>query len=135
MTIYQLKERCWELQPPLDDEHRPHYDTEAEAREALDEATDEAGDADPATKPVQLAAPCWLVRCDGDCNEHIDEDGECYTYHHDSRADAEQTTSGHDFRRVGDLVFCQDDAPEDSELFLSSAELEAAGQMRLPGVA
>ena len=140
MTIHQLKDRCWELQPPLDDDRNPHYDNEAAALDALDEARDEAGDKDhlpdPATKPVQLASPCWLVQCDGECETVIDEEGEGYTFHHDSAADAGQTVVGYRWAFAGDgRVFCEDDAPADAAVPLSRAEQEAAGQLVLPGVA
>ena len=133
MTIHQLPDRCWELQPPTDDDH-PHYDTEADALRALaeDREDDERRHAD--TKPVQFAAPCWVVQCDGECELVLDEEGEGYTFHHDSRADAQTTAAAYDFRHVADSVFCAEDAPEDSALLLSPAEQEHAGQLVLDGI-
>ncbi len=137
MTIHQLPGRCWELQPPTDDERSPHYGTEAAALEALkeDRENDEQPYAD--TKPVQLGSPCWLVQCDGECETVLDEEDEGYIFHHDSRADAERTAAGYHFASDDDgRVFCEEDAPESAvPVYPSAAELEAAGQLRLPGVA
>ena len=134
MTIHQLPGRCWELQPPTDEERYPHFDTEAEALADLKEDRENHEQAYADTKPVQLDAPCWVVQCDGECETVLDEEGEGWTFHHDSRADAETTAAAYDFRHVGDSVFCDEDAPEDSALLLSPAEREAAGQLVLPGV-
>lgn len=140
MTIHQLKDRCWELRPPLDDERERHYDTEAEAQDDLKEARDEAGDtgSHPGAKPVQLDAPCWLVRCDGDCEQAIDEEDECYIVHCESRVAAEELAATWKwvYSSDGRMVFCESDAPADGETPPPSpAALEVAGQMRLPGVA
>ena len=64
MSIYKLSYRCWELQPPTDDERRPHFDTEADALRDLKEDRENAGEPYPDTKAVQIDAPCWLVQCD-----------------------------------------------------------------------
>ena len=129
MTIYQAKERCWELQPPTDDERHPHYHTELEARQALEEdrENDEQPYAD--TKPVQLDGPCWAVQCDGECETILDEEDEGYIFHRDSRADAERTAAGYHFAADDSgRVFCGEDAPK------SAVPIEAPGQLRLPGV-
>jgi len=108
MTIYQLPHRCWELQPPTDDERSPHY---------------------------ELDAPCWVVRCDGECEMVLDTEDEGYIFHHDSRADAERTAAGYHWASGDDgRVFCEEDAPADAVAVPSPAELEAAGQLVLPGV-
>ena len=137
MTIHQLKERCWELQPPTDDERSPHYGTELEARQALKE--DRENDEQPyaETRPVQLDAPCWAVQCDGECGTVLDEEDEGYIFHHDSCAEAERTAAGYHFASDDDgRVFCEEDAPKSAvPMYPSAAELEAAGQLRLPGVA
>lgn len=136
MTIHKMQDRCWviEPEPPGEDWHR-HYDTRAEARTALREALDE-GYADPKAAPKQLDDRCWLIRCDGDCDEHIDEAEEGFISHCESRQLAEEMMAAYRWAYHGDLVFCETDAPENAELPPSSpAELEAAGQLRLPGVA
>ena len=133
MTIHQLKERCWELQPPTDDERHPHYDTEASALEGLreDRENDEQPYAD--TKPAHLAAPCWVVQCDGECEVVLDTEDEGYTFHHDTRAEAEQTAAGYRWAFSEDgRVFCEEDAPKDAVPVLSRAEQEAAGQLAFP---
>ena len=136
MTIHQLPERCWELQPPADDERSPHYVTEAKALEALKEDRENDNQPYAETRPVQLNAPCWAVQCDGECETVLDEEDEGYIFHHDSRADAERTAVGYHFALGGDgRVFCEEDAPADAVVLPSSAELEVAGQLRLPGVA
>jgi hypothetical protein len=137
MTIRQLKDRCWELSPPLPGYDREsHYDTRAEARKALREALDEDSGVNPATKPRQLEDRCWLVQCDGECEMHIDEEGECYISHCGSRQIAEEVVAAYKWACVGDLVFCPEDAPADGQVPPPSpAELEAAGQLPLPGVA
>jgi len=135
MTIHQLKERCWELQPPTDDERSPHYDTEAAALESLRE--DRENDEQPyaETKPVRLASPCWLVQCDGECEMVLDTEDEGYTFHHDSYAGAGRTAAGYHMAFGSDgRVFCEEDAPGDAAALPSPAELEAAGQLVLPGV-
>ena len=137
MTIHQLPHRCWELQPPTDDERSPHYGTEAGALAALKEDRENHDAAYADTKPVQLEAPCWAVQCDGECETVLDEEDEGYIFHHDSRADAERTAAGYHFASDDHgRVFCEEDAPKSAgPMYPSAAELEAAGQLRLPGVA
>lgn len=136
MTIHQLKDRCWVLdpEPPGEDYHR-HHDTRADARTELRRALDE-GFTGPESKPRLLDARCWVVRCDGDCEQHIDEEDEGFISHCESRTLAEEVMAAYQWAYHGDLVFCETDRPEGAELPPPSpAELEAAGQMRLPGVA
>lgn len=138
MTIHQLKEPCWELQPPTDDERRPHFTTEAAALEALKEDRENDDQPYASTRPVLLGAPCWLVRCDGDCEQVIDEEDEGYVIHHESRVAAEGTVASWRWAYSADgrSVFCPDDRPADATPAPATpAELEAAGQQRLPGVA
>lgn len=138
MTIHQLAKPCWELQPPTDPERMPHYGTEAEALTAL--AEDRENDERPyaGTKPVLIAAPCWLAQCDGGCEMVLDTEGEGYTVHCASRADAEGLAASYEWAYSADgrSVFCTECAAEGAEpVPPSPADLEAAGQMRLPGVA
>ena len=136
MTIHQLKDRCWELFPPLPGYDREsHYDTRAEARKALREALDEDCGVNPATSARQLEDRCWVIQCDGECEMHIDEEDECYISHCETPALAQEVVAAWHWRIAGDLVFCPADAPADGQVPPPSpAELEAAGQLRLPGV-
>lgn len=142
MTIHQLKDRCWHLRPRPDDERDPHYDSWKDADEALRELREEAGP-DPldlaaieSVHAMQLDGPCWVVQCDGECEMVLDTEDEGYTYHHGSLDEAMGTVKAYEWRYVADKVFCEQDAPADAEpIRPSAAELEAAGQMRLPGVA
>lgn len=159
MTIHQLKDRCWELRPPLSgDDREPHYDSRAEALAAVREAWDDDRDwrfddqlrvrwrelrfrlsrlRPGASRPRQAPAHCWVVQCDGDCEQVIDEEEEGYTVHHESRQAAGETVRAWKWAYSADgrMVFCEEDAPADGEIPPPSpAELEAAGQMRLPGV-
>lgn len=136
MTVHQLKEPCWVIdpEPPGENYHR-HYDTRSEARTDLRQAVLD-GYTDLKSKAVQLDAACWLIKCDGDCGEHIDEADEGFISHCETRQVAEEIMAAYRWSYRGDLVFCEDDAPEGSEIPPpSAAELEAAGQLRLPGVA
>lgn len=138
MTIHQLPDRCWELQPPTDEERYPHFDTEAEALAALKEDRENHGEPYPDTKPAQLGDRCWVVQCDGECKQVIDEEDECWTIHHDSRHGAEDTVASWRWAYSADgrSVFCPEDRPGDAVAAPPTPrELEAAGQMRLPGVA
>ena len=140
MTIRQLKEPCWVLDPELpgDDEGRhAHYDGRADALRAVKESK-EYGYDDLKSAPRQLEGRCWVVQCDGECEQVIDQEDEGWTIHHSSPQGAEGTVVS--WRWVyspdGRLVFCPECAPEDYQVpQLTPAELEAAGQMRLPGVA
>ncbi len=135
MSIHQLSHRCWELRPPTDDERSPHYDSEAAVLEALKEDRENGDQPYAETKPAQLAGPCWVVQCDGECETVLDTEDEGCVFHHDSRADAEQTAAGYHWAFDGDgRVFCEEDAPADAVAAPSPAELEAAGQLILPGV-
>jgi len=137
MTIHQLKDRCWELRPATDEERYPHYDTDADAFHALKENRENDGDPYPDTKPVQLDDRCWVVRCDGDCGQIIDEEDECWIIHHDSRHGAEETVASWrwTYSADGRSVFCEADRPEDAvPAPPTPAELEAAGQLAIPGV-
>ena len=89
------------------------------------------------TKPVQLGCRCWVVQCDGECEQVIDQEGECWIIHHDSRHGAEDTVASWRWMYSADgcSVFCPDDRTEDAVPSLPTPrELEAAGQLRLPGV-
>ena len=163
MTIHQLKESCWAITPRLSDEDGdPCYGTRAEAltdiREAWD--TDRAhvrglvatalekawwqefrwllSRLRPgAPRPRQAAVRCWTVQCDGECEAVLDEEDEGYVFHHDSAAKARRTVASYGwvYSADGRSVFCEEDAPEDGQVPPPSpAELEAAGQLVLPGV-
>ena len=166
MTIRQLKEPCWVLDPsPYDDEYgEPHYKTRAEADDALRELREERGPSPEdlaELEPVKvqaLAGPCWVAECDapdgpdGICGEqYSDED---YGGNHFTTPEEVIGRIGEDgwTYRGGDvdefwpapgswacgaagLVRCGSHSPEDApKPPPSPAELEAAGQLRLPGV-
>jgi len=158
MTIHQLREPCWALQPKLPREDGdPHYGTRRKALAAIREAWDEDRDwtfddqlrvrwrefrfrlsrlRPGAPRPRQVPGRCWIVQCDGECEIVLDDEDEGCVFHHGTRAAAERTMANYDFVYAGDLVFCEDDAPQGAEPPPPSpAELEAAGQLRLPGVA
>lgn len=141
MTIHQLKDRCWELQPPADDDRQSHYHTEADAMQALTEDRDGDPEAYPDTKPVLLDVPCWLVECDGECETALDSEGDGYTFHCPSRQDAEAAARAYDWVVTAgpvsgdELAYCPEDRPGDVPLLPPlPAELEAAGQLVIPGV-
>lgn len=163
MTIHQLPGPCWGIVPKLPrDDGDPHYDTRAEALAAIREAWDEDREHArglvatalekawwrefrfrlsrwrPGTpSPRKAAARCWLVQCDGGCEQAIDEEDEGYVVHCDSRRDAEDLARSWEWVYSPDArsVFCTGCAPEDAApVPPSPAELEAAGQLRLPGV-
>jgi hypothetical protein len=135
VTVYQRSARCWVIDPPpTGEDYAPHRDGRAEVMAAIKQGRrDDRGVAADA-KPKQCNAPCWLIQCDG-CEEHIDEQGECYIAHCESRQAAEELMASYQWAFGGDLAYCPDDQPEDAEVPPPSpAQLEAAGQLRLPGV-
>jgi hypothetical protein len=138
MTVHRLKSPCWLLSPSLPSDDGWHHEDEAAARKAVREYQEEnpADKFTAAAKP--LSEPCWVVQCDGECGQAIDQEGEGYVFHHTSRADAEESVRQWRFAYLGDseLVYCETDRPEGAEIPPPSpAELEAAGQLVLPGVA
>lgn len=163
MTIHQLKSPCWAIIPGLPREDGdPCYDTRAGALADIREVWDEdRRDAQGlvsaalekawwrefrwllsrlrpgAPRPRQSATRCWVVQCDGECEMVLDEEDEGYTFHHGSAAEAGKTVASYDwaYSTDGRFVFCEECAPADSvPPPPSPAELEAAGQLRLPGV-
>jgi hypothetical protein len=147
MTIRQLKDRCWHLDPPPEDERDPHYDNRHDADDALRDLREERGP-DPldlaaleSCHAKQLDGPCWVVQCDGECEVELDTEDEGYTYHHDSPEAAMETVGAYGWTVTtgpvsGVRVYCPEDRPEDTVPAPPTvAELEAAGQLRLPGVA
>lgn len=135
--IYQLSRHCWAMDPqPSGEDYLRHWDTRKEVTAAIREAKRDDDCFNPDTKPRELESGCWLIQCDGECEEHVDELDEGYISHCESRQVAEEMMAAYRWSYRGDLVFCEEDAPEGSEIPPPSpAELEAAGQMRLPGVA
>ena len=135
----------------------PCYDTRAKALAAVREAWDEDRDwtfddrlrvrwrefrfrlsrlRPGAPRPRRLPVCCWVVQCDGECETTLDTEDEGYVYHHHSFAAALGTVRAYEWKQAGDRVFCEKDAPGDGQLPPPApAELEAAGQLRLPGVA
>ena len=139
MTIRQLKTPCWVLEPavPYDDERSPHYEDQAECLKVVADALEERS-IDVAPEARKLDGRCWVVQSDGECEQVLDEEDEGWVFHHDSREDAERTAAswGWTYSADGRSVYCPCEPREDSEpIPPSPAELEAAGQLRLPGVA
>lgn len=132
MTVHQIAEPCWELRDPADD-RTPHFGNAVSALARLAELKKD----DPGTRATitGLDYRCWLVQCDGECGEHVDEADEGFISHCESRQVAEEIMAAYRWSYRGDLVFCETDAPEGSEIPPPSpAELEAAGQLVIPGV-
>jgi hypothetical protein len=163
MTIRQLPKPCFTLDPSPwdeDDYGTPHYKTWAEASEALTELREERGPSPEdlaELEPVKVKredSPCWIAECDADGCEETYEDDEGGGSHFGSAAELETwmapdgwTYRGGDVdefwpapgtwtRLHADEVFCSGHRPADAQVPPPSpAELEAAGQLRLPGVA
>ena len=146
MTIHQLPKPCFDLDPsPYDDEYGdPHYKTWAEGSEALAQLREERGPSPEdlaELEPVKvkaLAGPCWVAECDSPgCDEQYSDDD--YGGNHFVTPEELIQRITQDGWTTGEfdwLVFCRADSPEDAPLPPPSpAELEAAGQLRLPGVA
>jgi hypothetical protein len=159
MTIHQLPAPCWVITPRLPrDDDDPHYDTRAVALAAIRESWDEDRDwcfddrlrvrwreflyrlsrlRPAAPRPRQSPARCWAVQCDGECGYVLDDEDEGHTFHHDTAAEARKTVASYEwvYSPDGRFVFCEDDAPEDGQPPPPApAELEAAGQLVIPGV-
>ena len=141
MTIHQLKRPCFILDPsPWDeDAGEPHYPTWHEADDALRELREERGPAPEdlaELEPVKVKAlpgPCWVAECKV-CGEQYSED-EDGGNHFGTVAELEEWAGPDGWVRVGLDAYCGSDKPEGAEPPPPSpAELEAAGQLVLPGV-
>lgn len=160
MTTRQLKPPCFELVPvPWGrDGLNPHYATWREADEALRELRDERGpdprDLADLEKVQAKANPagCWVGECDGRLDLFTDR--ETGANHYGTRAEVESSMAPYGWlyqgggvdefwpapdvwTARGDGVLCPGCKPADTVAPVppSPAELEAAGQMKLPGVA
>ena len=141
MTIHQLKKPCFILDPsPWDDDERhPHYATWCEADEELRTLREERGP-DPGDlaelEPVKVRAlpePCWVAEC-GICDDPFED--ESGANHFGTIGDVEAVLASYEWATLPpDGAYCPDDRPEGAILPPPSpAELEAAGQLVLPGV-
>ena len=151
MTIHQLKQPCWVLDPAPDDERDPHYDTHAEAEAALAELREDTDPDDPDDRPLlaksrprRLDVSCWVAECDapdgpdGICGDTLgDEEEGPSCIHFESLEELYGWAPGEGWIQVfADNALCSAHNPDNPQpALLSPAELEAAGQMRLPGVA
>jgi hypothetical protein len=149
VTIRQLREPCWVLDPSPyeDDPAEAHYKTWHDADEALRELRDERGP-DPAdlaalepVRPARGDGGCWVAECYGQCEELFGTD-DTPVLHASTRADLLGAMSSYGWVTVTgelpgeELAYCDADLPAGLPLPPpTAAELEAAGQMRLPGVA
>lgn len=152
MTIHQLKKSCFVLDPSPwdDDEGEPHYDTHAEAEVALAELRGNTDPDDPDDRPLlaksrprQLNAPCWVAECDapdgpeGTCGDTLgDEDEGPSCVHFETVEELLGWMPGERWIQVfADNALCWSHSPDNPAAPPPSpAEIEAAGQLVLPGV-
>jgi len=157
MTVHHLPMPCWVISPRLPREDTdPHYDTRGDALKAIREAWDEDHWKPvplrawwrevqwwvsrlrlDAPRPRRIPVRCWIVQDDGGCEQVLDEEDEGYIVHHASRQEAVKTAAEYGWTHSADgrFVYCPCEPREDSEpIPPTPAELEAAGQLRLPGV-
>lgn len=138
MSIHQSGFRCWVFENPGHDDDTRHFKDEASAGAAVTRAREDEPGTGASVR--QMPAPCWLVQCDGECEYVIDEEDEGIIFHHDTRAEAEETVRLWEWVLVpgnlgGELAYCPEDRPEGVQPpLLTAAQQEAAGQMPLPGV-
>jgi hypothetical protein len=137
MSIHQINGPCWVVIPADNDEWSAHYDRWDDASGAAAEAR--AEDRTSKAMAERLPAPCWVAECDGTCEELLGDDGN--PLHCTTRTEVLDV-----MRRQGwtvtpgvisgdDFVYCAKDKPGSADpIPPSPAELEAAGQMRLPGL-
>ena len=137
MTIHQLREPCWVITPADDDGWSPHYGLWAEASAAATEIRED----DPGSLAVakKLPGPCWVAECDGTCEDLLGDDGNPLHLHTAAEALDAMRRQGwtviHGALSGDELAYCGNDKPGIAEpLPPSPAELEADGQLRLPGV-
>jgi hypothetical protein len=138
MTIHQLKDRCWVLDP------NPYGGGEAGILHFPN--ADEAGAelvilqterrADDRTRVKRDGAVCWVADCDG-CGKRFTDDEAGGSHFGTVEGDLEDYLRWDGWTRTApDGCRCWACSPEDAALpEPTPAELEAAGQMRLPGVA
>jgi hypothetical protein len=133
MSIRQLPTCCYVFTDAAEGEERHYPELEKAAADLIEARKD-----NPETKATtaHLDSRCWVVECDGECEQVLDEEGEGVVYHHESFEEAAKTAAGHGFRLgPGPAAWCEEDAPENAEVPPPSpAEQERAGQWRLPGI-
>ena len=138
MTIHRLKDRCWVLGPnPYGDDEASilHFPSADEAGAELAILQTERR-ADDRTRVKQDGAICWVAECDG-CGKLFIDDDAGGSHFGSVEGDLEDYLKWDGWTRtVPDGCRCWECSPEDVEpIPPSPAELEAAGRMRLPGVA
>jgi hypothetical protein len=137
MSIRQLPSCCYVFTDPAEDGER-HYPDLQDASGALIEAR--KGNPETAAAVTRLGYRCWVVQCDGECEQTLDEYDEGVVYHHESPDEAAATAALFKFRLEAGpsgetLAWCEEDAPDSAEVPpLSPEEQERAGQQRLPGI-
>jgi hypothetical protein len=137
MSIRQLPSCCYAFTDPAEDGER-HYPDLQDASAELIEAR--KGNPETTAAVTRLDYRCWVVQCDGECEQTLDEEDEGIVYHHDSPEAAGKTAGVFKFRLApgpsGEtLAYCETDAPGGAEVPpLSPDEQERAGQQRLPGI-
>jgi hypothetical protein len=137
MSIRQLPSCCYVFTDPAEDEER-HYTDLQDASAALIDARKDNPETTAGT--AHLDYRCWVVSCDGECEQTLDEHDEGIVYHHGSPDEAAATAALFKFRLapgpLGEtLAYCETDAPEGAEVPPPTPdEQERAGQQRLPGI-
>jgi len=154
MTIHQLPDPCFVLDPSPWRYSAPHYKTTAKAEAALARERAETDDDDgkelaklAAARPKALDAPCWVATCDapgkqeGICGATLgneDEGPSCV--HFDTFEDLVDRMAGESWTRDGaDGARCWVHGPhypdeQSPQPAPTRAEQEAAGQLVIPGV-
>ena len=118
----------------------PHYDTEAEAMRGTGEEDRENDGCSPTADDEarsSLTPRCWVVQCDGECEMVIDTEDEGCDHPPRLARDAEETADGVRLARLEVTGACSARRTRREARYRpppSPAELEAAGQLRLPGV-
>ena len=152
MTIRQLKDPCWVLDPcPWDDDRGiPHYATRGEAETALEGEREEASGEGrlanlAAVSPRELPGLCWVAECDaadgpeGCCGNTLgDEEEGPSCIHFGTVEELLEWMPGEGWVRVGAAgALCGSDAELGGWPILPPrvppAEQEAAGQLVIPG--
>jgi hypothetical protein len=150
MTIHQLPEPCFVLDPNPWRYSQPHYGTRAEAEAALAKEREETDSDDEselnrlaATRTRQLSAPCWIAECDapegpeGTCGDTLgDEDEGPSCIHFGTVEELFAWMPGEGWIRVfADNALCWSHSPENpAPPSPSPAEQEAAGHLVIPGI-
>ena len=121
--------RCWIIDhlPGEPDDETPHFPDRTDADEEFARLRKENEERYALAVIRQLGAPCWTVRCDGECEYALDEE-EDGLIHFASAAEAETAVRDWEWRMLPDKVhvFCEEDAPEDGKIPVPTPEQQEA---------